>query len=384
MKTHLKYLLPVFLTSAHLITVFVKTYAQANQKDSQADLFKVNSKFDFIAGDKVIALDDFFNTNIGDFPAQWSTNGSGEVVTIDGHNGKWLELKGNFTYFPEFIKTLPANFTIEFDVLYNYSQKYLTRNILGFYFISSDKTGLNDPVFKYGFNKPGKGGAGVELHSYQPNTIQTVKWENKQENFDTETKSEASFLKDMRNNPHHISIWRQNDRLRVYLNDNKILDASKLLASTSKPNLFKIAFEDWGNEGRAYITNFRFAESVPDMRSKLITEGKFVTSGIYFNKGSDKIRAESYGILRQIAEILKSDEALKIKIVGHTDSEGDPGSNLELSKRRALSVKNALAREYNIAELRLTTDGKGETEPVASNKTEEGKANNRRVEFFRM
>jgi len=148
--------------------------------------------------------------------------------------------------------------------------------------------------------------------------------------------------------------------------------------------MIKFALEDSQDNGRAYIANVRFAESTPDMRSKLINEGKFVTSGIYFNTGSDKIKPESFGILKEIAEVLKSSNDVRIKIVGHTDSDGGDESNLALSKERAQSVKNALTNSYGIEVSRIETDGKGETAPVAPNTSKEGKANNRRVEFIKL
>ena len=73
-----------------------------------------------------------------------------------------------------------------------------------------------------------------------------------------------------------------------------------------------------------------------------------------------------------------------MKIVGHTDSDGDEKSNLDLSKRRAASVKNVLSKDFGIAMARMGTDGKGESEPVSPNSTPEGKANNRRVEFIKL
>lgn len=72
----------------------------------------------------------------------------------------------------------------------------------------------------------------------------------------------------------------------------------------------------------------------------------------------------------------------KILIVGHTDSDGDADKNLELSKKRAQSVKNMLVKEFGIDASKLETDGKGETEPINSNDTLQDKANNRRVEFI--
>ncbi len=75
---------------------------------------------------------------------------------------------------------------------------------------------------------------------------------------------------------------------------------------------------------------------------------------------------------------------VRIKIIGHTDSDGNAQSNLELSKKRSLSVKNALSKQFGIDASRIETDGKGASEPVDSNNTPQGKANNRRVEFVKL
>ena len=75
---------------------------------------------------------------------------------------------------------------------------------------------------------------------------------------------------------------------------------------------------------------------------------------------------------------------MKLKIVGHTDSDGSEDANLKLSQQRADAVKKALSSVYGISEDRLVTEGKGETSPVSENTTSDGKAQNRRVEFVKM
>ncbi|MGE5810604.1 MAG: OmpA family protein, partial [Ignavibacteria bacterium] len=99
---------------------------------------------------------------------------------------------------------------------------------------------------------------------------------------------------------------------------------------------------------------------------------------------SDKIKPESYGTLKEIANVLKENSSVKVKIVGHTDSDGNDASNLDLSKRRAASVKNTLNSEFGIDSSRMETDGKGESQPVTDNNSQEGKANNRRVELIKL
>ena len=81
--------------------------------------------------------------------------------------------------------------------------------------------------------------------------------------------------------------------------------------------------------------------------------------------------------------MLKENEPVKVKIIGHTDSDGDDAKNLELSQRRAQSVKNELVSKFGIDASRIETEGAGETTPVAPNDTPANKALNRRVEFVK-
>ena len=89
------------------------------------------------------------------------------------------------------------------------------------------------------------------------------------------------------------------------------------------------------------------------------------------------------GIIRQIYQVLQQDTGITLKIVGHTDSDGNDDANLALSTLRADAVKNALIKVYGVQQNRLFTEGKGEYEPVADNASQEGKAKNRRVEFIK-
>jgi OOP family OmpA-OmpF porin len=114
-----------------------------------------------------------------------------------------------------------------------------------------------------------------------------------------------------------------------------------------------------------------------------LVEGKFTTTGILFDSGSDVIKDASGGTLKEIAGLLKSDPAVKFRIIGHTDGDGNPAANLALSKKRAEAVKKALIKDFGISEATLETDGMGDTKPVADNKTPLGKAQNRRVEFIK-
>jgi outer membrane protein OmpA-like peptidoglycan-associated protein len=117
------------------------------------------------------------------------------------------------------------------------------------------------------------------------------------------------------------------------------------------------------------------------MASGLSTSGSVSLYGIYFDTAKSELKPESEPTLSEIAKLLKENATLKVAIVGHTDMVGEPVANLKLSQARAQSVMNALVTKYGIAGSRLTPFGNGPYAPVASNKTEEGRAKNRRVEL---
>lgn len=106
---------------------------------------------------------------------------------------------------------------------------------------------------------------------------------------------------------------------------------------------------------------------------------------ILFDYDSDVIKVESYSILQNYADVLQNELPQVILVIaGHTDSTGPDVYNLDLSKRRAASVKAFLVGNYQIDEKRLIIHPYGERQPLASNDTEEGQAQNRRVEFIRI
>ena len=122
----------------------------------------------------------------------------------------------------------------------------------------------------------------------------------------------------------------------------------------------------------------------PDTRHKLVEEGKFATTGILFDFQSAVIRAESYAVVKEIASVLKQYKDIRIKVLGHTSSDGDDKANLELSQKRAAAVKELLSTEFGIEADRIEAEGRGEKEPVADNNTRDGKIANRRVEFIKI
>jgi outer membrane protein OmpA-like peptidoglycan-associated protein len=111
--------------------------------------------------------------------------------------------------------------------------------------------------------------------------------------------------------------------------------------------------------------------------------GSVVMEGITFEAGKSLLTAEAKIVLDNIAAILKENSALKLQINGHTDNTGNAVLNRKVSLDRAKQVRNYLVKQ-GIDEKRLFAQGFGPDKPIESNKTEAGRAKNRRVEFSKI
>ena len=360
--------------------------ADANKTEKPS--FKSYSKFDFVPGEKIIAAEDFGQDAVGDFPDKWNTNGNGEIVTTNTMKGKFLMTQKDVVFYPEWIKDLPDNFTLEFDLAstekFSFYSGYFAVGVtssttIGTSFREFARFGNgrieNGGGFEVGFHPENAGGGQGLTHFFSSNNqLEVVKNEADQDKFADKIKNAV-----------HISIWRQKNRVRVYMDDKKVWDLPKAIAEGLL--LKSIYFRNDGNNSNAdayYLGNLKVAVGAADTRNKLITEGKFISHGILFDVNSDKIKPESYGALKDIANVLSENADVKIKIIGHTDADGDDAANMALSKRRAEAVKNTLSKDFTIDETRIQTDGKGESQPIDVNTTAVGKANNRRVEFIKL
>lgn len=119
------------------------------------------------------------------------------------------------------------------------------------------------------------------------------------------------------------------------------------------------------------------------IEQSLAKTGRVDVYGIYFSFNSDKIRPESEGVLKEIADVMQKHPDWKLNVGGHTDNIGGNAFNMDLSNRRAAAVKKALVERYHISPARLATAGHGASQPKATNATLEGRALNRRVELIR-
>lgn len=330
---------------------------------------KAYSKFDFVPGEKVLYYDDFERVAVGDFPAEYNTDASGEVMTVEGKPGKWFGLNANGSFLPEPFGILPENFTLEMNVGI-IGDPSNNMSGLGFNF-NTEKENLLQYRFVPGSFvtlHPGAGSASMSVSQAEgddlANDFKMPQWSVEGERFA------------------RISMWRQKGRLRVYVNEHKLMDIPRFFNS-AKPYQLSF-FRDFFNDCNLLITDIKFAVGLPDTRNKLITEGRFSTTGILFDFQKANVKPESYGVIKEIATALKENPMVRVNIIGHTSNDGDANANLALSKQRAAAVKQVLINEFGIEANRMETDGKGGAEPVDKSGTAAGKANNRRVEFVKL
>lgn len=341
---------------------------------SDPESIAVYSKFDYVPGDQIIFYEDFTKDFIGDFPSKWNTNGGGEVVTMNDSPEKWLELLPGYNLYtiPD-VPKLPEEYTIEFDVmsvgLSNKTSSTATLRVD----LSDDakfKEGANFVHAQLPFCQYSAIGITMSNHINNKREIYSV--------------IRADLREEVLQRP-HVSIAVNKQRFRLWVNEEKHIDIPRIVPEGAVLTTLKFHMNNFKDgEERLFITNLKVAEGGLDLRRQLISDGKVSTTGILFNTGSDLIKPQSLGIIRQISQVLIQEGAIKLNIIGHTDADGDAGANLQLSKDRAQAVKNALVQIYRIDGSRLTTEGLGEAEPVGDNSTTEGKAQNRRVQFIKI
>lgn len=311
--------------------------------------------YDFVPGDRVIFFDDFANDVVGNFPQRLELlRGNMEVAEWKGR--RWLRTTTYSDFIVPVPEVLPPRFTLEFDLYAPFNWNVL--EVSGAMPEADDATQYTEVcVSPYGSR------AGVKNLSSK------------------EEISVTKFPEQVIQGVMHCRVMADGKYMKMYVNENRVANFPNANFLRSDRLLFVIAADP---EYPLMLTDIRVAASDKKMYDALVSAGRVATQGIFFDSGSDRIRPESTPTLKEIGQMLTEHADLRLLIEGHTDSQGDDASNQDLSERRASAVRGYLVNEYKIADNRLDAKGFGESKPVSSNDTAEGRQNNRRVELVKI
>ena len=352
------------------------TNSSSNESSSKTKISKKDS--DFVSGTKILFEEKFSNDAIGDFPVNWFTNSSGELITMEENNTKWLQISDKGSFTPLNISKLPENFTFEFDVTAtdNFSFYSTPLNV-----VFTEKVTKTDNVWNTVFKRKEAFIFSVHPASTLAGTSGSSSISAISEKKEILKNKVAIPNFNKNNNTVRVQIWRQKNRFRMYVDGKKYWDLPTAFGDTNYNQIIFFIGTYKNTTDKFFISNIRLAEAGSDMRHKLIETGNFTTNEILFDTNKATIKPSSKMVLDDLGKALKENASVKISIVGHTDSDGNDAENLKLSEMRAQSVANYFSINFGIEKSRITTSGKGETEPISNNASEDGKKQNRRVEF---
>jgi OmpA-OmpF porin, OOP family len=315
------------------------------------------NKFDFVPGDKIIFEDaPSLDEENGEFPSRWDlVEGQIEIANVDGENViMFIDGSPEITpYLKDADKDyLPEVFTIEFDI-------YQPANGNRFYLYLHDRKnqkGLPNHVddIEINLNRVDVGGVVGEYES--------------EKNYDN-----GNWI--------HVSIAYTKGKLKIYLDDTRLINIPRLEGSPSGFTI-KCYWADATNNKAWYLQNIRIAEGGVKYYDRAMQDGKIIVNGIRFDVGKATLKPESMGPLNEILYVMQKNPEINFSVEGHTDSDGDETTNQKLSEERAKTVMDKLI-EMGIDKSRLSSKGFGESKPMVDNTSAEGKAQNRRVEFVK-
>jgi len=206
---------------------------------------------DFVAGKTVVMQDDFSDADTGDFPDTWITNGSGEVRTVDGQPGKWLQVSSDGVFAPAKMKSLPENFTIEFDAIFNPNAGTDVHYI---FYIYSVKNKVED--FKE-TNFPGNAGAYFAFNT-NAGEIDAENFENGAAGI-IDLHMVTDLIKSSLGNKVHVGVVREKAKLSLYLNGNRVFSAPTALSEAYTYDAIKLGSFYMTPEDFMLISNLKIA-----------------------------------------------------------------------------------------------------------------------------
>ena len=323
---------------------------------------------------------------VGEFPSKWDIvdDGSLEVAVVNGK--KYAQFTTDYNRVTPLMTNpkhyLPEVFTIEWDMFispqdtetkeygemtfeinFGYSTKDYRSSSVEFWWRAGDQGTRS----RYNIRKPGFSGDADYINGEEWDLVQ------------------KKLVK--KNAWNHFAVSFNKRAMKIYINGVRLFNIPNMEA----PEWFW--FWQGGNYKYRGFTNVVLAkggvelyeQKTTDMSAveKAIAEtGKFVTNNILFETGKATLKPESMEEIQKVADYMLKNPTARFEVQGHTDNQGSDKINDPLSQQRAEAVVKAL-EEKGVDPFNLRPVGKGSHEPVADNKTEDGRAKNRRVEFIK-
>ena len=342
---------------------------EAEMPAEKVDFAEIQAKSDFKRGANVFFEDNLGGERMGEFPSKWDLLDGSEVEVVNIKGAKAIRMEASrIQPLMKEKEYLPEEFTIEFDVLAQPAEEGSGWDGTLDLFMDGDD---GRRVFDIRMSP--------EYHPYYGGEYSGIGWgwgaENPNGNkMEGEPGRQAinRYLK--KNEWNHIAISFNKRAFKMYLNYQRIVNIPNMIQPRS-----------WAMDGSSdsdkgiFVTNIVMAKGAVDLYGRNTTDyasavekaiaetGKFVTNNILFETGK---------------ATLKPNPSARFEVQGHTDNQGSDKVNDPLSQQRAEAVVKALEGE-GVDPFNLRPVGKGSHEPVADNKTEEGRAKNRRVEFIK-
>ncbi len=322
--------------------------------------------YDFVPGDSVLFSDELTEEEENEIPSKWLLDrGRAEIVSIDGE--KLIAGRSQTTLRPRMkpnANYLPKRFTIEFDIKHvKYVWNYGRSISLNFVNESLDKN-ADAGDFK----------SAVTIWASGSVTFGKAKGEWP---IDMREPAADAVLKGWK----HVAISVNERSVKVYINQYRIMNAQ---VEFGVPSSLQFAIDN-DYDAPVLIKNFRIMAGGKNPVKQVTTEKLYIARGILFERASPTLKPESMGELNALVKLMKEDPAVKFEIAGHTSTEAGSSAeaNQALSEARARAVREKMI-DMGIDGSRLQAKGYGQTKPMATNDTPEGRATNRRVEFRRL
>ncbi len=359
---------------------------EPSEEMTEAEIATQNAKNDFVRGSVILFEDMMDGEQVGEFPSKWDIvdDGSLEVAVVNGK--KYAQFTTDYNRVTPLMTNpkhyLPEVFTIEWDMFispqdtetkeygemtfeinFGYSTKDYRSSSVEFWWRAGDQGARS----RYNIRKPGFSGDADYINGEEWDLVQ------------------KKLVK--KNAWNHFAVSFNKRAMKIYINGVRLFNIPNMEA----PEWFW--FWQGGNYKYRGFTNVVLAkggvelyeQKTTDMSAveKAIAEtGKFVTNNILFETGKATLKPESMEEIQKVADYMLKNPTARFEVQGHTDNQGSDKINDPLSQQRAESVVKAL-EEKGVDPFNLRPVGKGSHEPVADNKTEEGRAKNRRVEFIK-